>query len=138
MPIYAYICLECGLKSEALRKMSESSSPYECPDCSSMNTKKAVTAPAIHLAVDGQNFRGSGKADFDKMVGASAEKKWDDINQKQAKRDAVRKSTGADALTRTPDGGYAPASQGNLDRRTTAYKKFAFAKKTGTRIDHDS
>ena len=103
-----------------------------------MNTTKAVTAPAIHLAVDNQNFRGSGKADFDKMVGASAEKKWDIINKKQAVRNAVRQATGADALTRKPGGGYAPASQGNLDRRTKAYKKFAYAKKTGVRIDHDS
>lgn len=51
MPIYEYICQECGRKTEVLQRMNEK--PLKiCPHCGG-RLKKAFSAPAIQ-------FKGSG------------------------------------------------------------------------------
>jgi len=43
MPLYEYICKDCGNKFEELRKANEADLPIECPKCKSKNTKKALS-----------------------------------------------------------------------------------------------
>lgn len=41
MPIYEYVCEQCGRRSEALRKMDEADAPLACEGCGSERTKRA-------------------------------------------------------------------------------------------------
>ncbi len=48
MPIYLYICNNCGHELEALQKISDP--PFqECPACGSLTLQKQVTAAAFRL-----------------------------------------------------------------------------------------
>lgn len=46
MPLYDYMCPECG-PFEALAPMSSSAAPCTCPDCSVPSPRVILTAPAI-------------------------------------------------------------------------------------------
>jgi putative FmdB family regulatory protein len=52
MPIYEYICKNCGEKTEVIQRMGEKPLT-SCPHCGKRALKKAVSAPAIQ-------FKGSG------------------------------------------------------------------------------
>lgn len=43
MPIYEYLCRNCGNHFEELRKFSEKDRDIECPKCKSKNTQIAVS-----------------------------------------------------------------------------------------------
>jgi putative FmdB family regulatory protein len=44
MPIYEYQCQSCGLKFETLRSMKDADSPMACKNCTSVKTKRLVSA----------------------------------------------------------------------------------------------
>lgn len=137
MPLYEYDCMDCGLRSETLRSMSKRDDPFTCPACGSKDTTKAVSTPNVIMPADG-TFRGSGKAEMDKRIGASAEQKREHYRQEQQKRNAVRQQSGQAAIGRKSDGTYAPVSQERLQSRENAFKKFDYAKRTGTKVVHES
>jgi len=136
MPHYDYQCYDCGVLSEKRRNIAQADDPFKCPECGSENTKRAIAAPAVQGSLDPQNLKGSGKADFDRIVGRDAERRWEHINGEAAKKDAVRKETGQQAIGRKSDGSYAPVPQERLKYRDAAYKEFDHARKTGTKIEH--
>ena len=41
MPIYEYVCQDCGTRTEALRKMDEADAPLACGKCGSEKTRRA-------------------------------------------------------------------------------------------------
>ncbi len=43
MPIYEYVCRDCGEKFEKLIRTSTDLSPVKCPDCSSEQVQKKVS-----------------------------------------------------------------------------------------------
>ncbi|MGB9840666.1 FmdB family zinc ribbon protein [Thermovenabulum sp.] len=43
MPMFEYICKDCGNRFEELRKANEADLPLECPRCKSKNTKKLIS-----------------------------------------------------------------------------------------------
>lgn len=43
MPIYEYICQECGARFDALRSMKEADAPISCQVCSSLHTQRAIS-----------------------------------------------------------------------------------------------
>lgn len=50
MPIYQYICLDCGEKFEALRSMREIDAPINCDRCESEHTSRLLTVFYAHSA----------------------------------------------------------------------------------------
>ncbi len=52
MPIYEFVCQECGNEFERIRSWSDSSTPV-CTVCAASNVVRRISPPAIH-------FKGSG------------------------------------------------------------------------------
>ena len=42
MPIYEYVCLDCGEKFETLRAMKDSDAPIACQECASYHTSRTI------------------------------------------------------------------------------------------------
>lgn len=42
MPIYEYICLDCGKRFEELRPMRDADAPIACADCESQHTSRML------------------------------------------------------------------------------------------------
>ena len=52
MPIYEYVCTECGHELEALQKLSDE--PLQaCPNCNKDALKKKISAPGFRLSGSG-------------------------------------------------------------------------------------
>ena len=43
MPIYEYVCLDCGKRFEALRTMREADAPIDCLECKSQHTSRQLS-----------------------------------------------------------------------------------------------
>lgn len=52
MPIYEFVCQDCGCEFEKIQSFSDSSTPA-CPECQGVHVQRRLSAPAIH-------FKGSG------------------------------------------------------------------------------
>ena len=77
MPIYEYVCNECGHEFDKLQKISDA--PLEdCPDCEKPALKKKISAPGFRLAGSGW-YETDFKADKQKNLSKSdsAEKSGD-------------------------------------------------------------
>ena len=74
MPIYEYVCSECGHDFEALQKMSDA--PLrDCPACEKSALKKKISAPGFRLSGSGwyeTDFKSGNQKNLSK--GDSAEK----------------------------------------------------------------
>jgi putative FmdB family regulatory protein len=60
MPIYEYICEDCGHVTEALRAMRDADTAYACEKCESTRTRRAHSVPAAAPSAEG-----GGEAAFD-------------------------------------------------------------------------
>ena len=52
MPIYEYVCNDCGHEFEKLQKISDTPLA-DCPDCEQPSLKKKISAPGFRLAGSG-------------------------------------------------------------------------------------
>lgn len=52
MPIYEYVCSDCGHEFEKLQKMSDEPLLY-CPACEQQSLKKKISAPGFRLSGSG-------------------------------------------------------------------------------------
>lgn len=120
MPIYEFLCQDCGVKFERLFKsISSTADTSPCPECG--NKVPKVPSVANHTFVHSQRqTRGplpsnTGTSDdwnFDKTIGRDAAEKWETINARNAHKDRMirdaRKSgqevTSKEQLVRTRDG----------------------------------
>ena len=50
MPIYEYICSDCGLKFELLRALSQSNEEASCPNCH--NSAERILSPVASFSKD--------------------------------------------------------------------------------------
>lgn len=75
MPIYEYVCNECGHDFDALQKMSDA--PLrDCPACEKSALKKIISAPGFRLSGSGwyeTDFKSDNQKNLSK--GDSADKK---------------------------------------------------------------
>lgn len=142
MPIYEFLCQDCGVKFERLFKsINSAADSAPCPECG--NPVSKVPSVANHSFVHSQSqTRGplpsnTGTSDdwnFDKTIGRDAAEKWEAINARNAHKERMirdaRESgqgvTSKDQLVRTRDGeeGYRvvkePERKGINARRTLA------------------
>ncbi len=68
MPIYEYICNECGHELEALQKMSDAPLS-DCPACEKDGLKKKISAPGFRLSGSGwyeTDFKSDGQKNLAK------------------------------------------------------------------------
>ena len=75
MPIYEYVCSDCGHEFEKLQKISDA--PLrDCPDCETPALKKKISAPGFRLSGSGW-YETDFKSDKQKNLAKadSAEKK---------------------------------------------------------------
>lgn len=74
MPIYEYVCNECGYDFETLQKMSDAPLS-DCPECKKSALKKKISAPGFRLSGSGwyeTDFKSSNQKNLSK--GDSSEK----------------------------------------------------------------
>jgi putative FmdB family regulatory protein len=43
MPIYEYVCQDCGIRFDALRSIKDADSPIACKDCRSEKTSRKIS-----------------------------------------------------------------------------------------------
>ncbi len=43
MPIYEYVCHDCGYQFDAIRQMKDADQPIQCQKCESENTKRKLS-----------------------------------------------------------------------------------------------
>lgn len=131
MPLYTYQC-SCGLQFEASAPMAEHSKPKACPICGSEASRvmPVTVTGSFNHAVEGLPVpQNTGiqqlDAHIDRVIGQSAKKGWEVIDQRyQAKKQVLDhhpEATGHD-LSRNPDGSYRvlPASEKELRQRVEA------------------
>jgi putative FmdB family regulatory protein len=90
MPIYEYVCNECGHNLEALQKMSDTPL-LECPACEKQALKKKISAPGFRLSGSGwyeTDFKSSNQKNLSK--GDSAEKTASQKSDKAADKDSAK------------------------------------------------
>ena len=92
MPIYDYLCSNCGVRTEVIHGI-DAPGPRFCPSCGAENTlRKAFAPPAVH-------FKGSGWAKKDRSSS---------ITKARAKSDAgdggAKTGTSGEASTSSGDG----------------------------------
>lgn len=96
MPIYEYVCADCGHEMEVLQKMSDE--PLRvCPACQAESLKKKVSAAGFRLAGSGwyeTDFKSSGKRN---LAGGGDSKPKADGGGASAKNDSPKKSEAKNA-----------------------------------------
>ena len=63
MPIYAYLCSQCGFRKDVLQKLSDAPLT-QCPHCGAQAFAKQLSAPSFQLKGTGwyaTDFKNSGK-----------------------------------------------------------------------------
>lgn len=97
MPIYPYICNECGHEFDKLQKISDE--PLRsCPECGEEALRKKVTAAAFRLKGTGwyeTDFKDNKNKKDDKKDGAKSDKKDSKTDAKKADSKAGDKSSGS-------------------------------------------
>ena len=96
MPIYEYVCNQCGHKLEALQKLNDTPL-LECPVCEKAALKKKISAPGFRLSGSGwyeTDFKSNNQKNLSK--GDSAEKDSSPKSDKAADKGSA-KSGGKDS-----------------------------------------
>ena len=112
---YEYQCQskDCELVQELiLQSHTQRPEWKKCPACGGRAIQVILTAPAVSKI-------GSADASFDTAIGADAAKRWERIHDRQAKRDKVRKDSGATGLQLTGFDDYKPLP---ADKKLTLVK----------------
>lgn len=91
MPIYEYVCRNCGHELEQLQRLSDEPLT-ECPECAEAQLKRKISAAGFRLAGGGwyeTDFKSDGKRNLaggdDKSGGASADTKKESGSDKTDK-----------------------------------------------------
>jgi len=93
MPIYEYVCKECGHQLEALQKMSDAPL-LECPACAKEALKKKISAPGFRLSGSGwyeTDFKSNNQKNLSK--GDSTEKGSSSKAEKPAAKDSTKSTS---------------------------------------------
>ena len=93
MPIYEYVCNECGHSLEALQKMNDAPL-LQCPACVTNALKKKISAPGFRLSGSGwyeTDFKSNNQKNLSK--GDSAEKDSSRKSDKAADKDSAKSAS---------------------------------------------
>ena len=71
MPIYEFVCQDCGHEFEKIQSFSDSSTP-SCPNCQGRHVQRRLSAPAIHFKGSGWYITDSRNAAKGSAMGSSA------------------------------------------------------------------
>ncbi len=105
MPIYEYVCNDCGHGFEALQKMSDA--PLrDCPACEKSALKKKISAPGFRLSGSGwyeTDFKSGNQKNLSK--GDSADKNTSDksSDKSSANPDDKKKADGKEKAAKKED-----------------------------------
>jgi len=97
MPIYEYVCNECGHQLEALQKMSDAPL-LECPACEKDALKKKISAPGFRLSGSGwyeTDFKSNNQKNLSKedSTEKGSSSKSDKATDKSSDKSANKNST---------------------------------------------
>lgn len=96
MPIYAYLCTDCGFRKDVLQKVADAALTI-CPQCGAAAFQKQLSAPSFQLKGTGwyaTDFKNSGKPAAAPAAKAGAEGSSSDSS---ATADGASKSDTASA-----------------------------------------
>jgi putative FmdB family regulatory protein len=96
MPIYEYVCTNCGERTEVIQRVGEKP-VASCPHCGKRALKKAISAPAIQFKGSGwyvTDYARAKKEEGSSSKGEKAEKSSD--GEKAGKAEKVESSDKAD------------------------------------------
>lgn len=145
MPTYEYYCQTCNVKFDELliqkQEIEEFQDFYPCPTCGELS-------PRVPSVINFQ-FKGNAEGDptklgnsgvhdldypsMDKAVGRSANRRWKQINERKAKRDAARRELGTNVISTNgldTDGAVRPVSPDVAKNREIGIKSFKRALKS--------
>lgn len=115
MAIREYKCEGCGLLTEKIIATNLTPDPtIKCPRCSELAQFKAIPS-SFGLLTD--NFS---QQKMDVAIGKDADRRWEDINTRQATRDRVRQQSGQMGLTMVGRNEFAPVPEATKALRTEA------------------
>jgi putative FmdB family regulatory protein len=114
MPIYEFVCKECGQKFEEVKKYDDNSA--NCPVCSS-EAERIMSATNFSVV-------GSTNQSVDSIIGRDAEQKWIDINNRKSIRDKQLGKTDSEINQKNQN-----RISGLLNRQQQAYGVIDKAKK---------
>lgn len=87
MPLYRYICTECNLEFEELKKYEQRDDKTKCPDCGSVESKRVIPVSfGIKTILNPKKDTIYTPKEIDKVVGADADKKWQAYDERWKKR----------------------------------------------------
>lgn len=103
MPIYEFVCRECGTQFEHMQSFSAKGHP-PCPQCQSQHVSRMLSRPAIHFKGSGwyiTDSKGSSKQSANGAPG-SGEAAAESTSAPSKEESAPAKESGAAAQTNTP------------------------------------
>ncbi len=114
MPIYEFVCQQCGHEFERIQSFSDTSTP-ECPHCAAVEVNRQVSRPAIH-------FKGSGWYITDsKEKGKKPSKESANGSTTEAGADANTDATAKPETASKAEGGETKSSSnGSADKKASA------------------
>lgn len=95
MPIYEYVCNECGHDFEALQKMSDAPL-LDCPACEKSALKKKISAPSFRLSGSGW-YETDFKSDNQKNLS-----KGDSVDKNTSDKSSDKSSAKPDGKEKAP------------------------------------
>lgn len=119
MPLFEYTC-SCGVRHEHLvLPPNQPPATHPCPRCKEPAQKRDFPT-SIALARSGMD-----NAPLDNYIGKDAERRWEDIHQRQEVRNKVRKETGSAGLTMVGRNDFQPLSPDKRELRTSLNETIA-------------
>jgi putative FmdB family regulatory protein len=113
MPVYSFKCPKCTLKFEKALK-HDHSGDVQCPSCSGVSNK----LPPKNVAGRIGEVTSLNK-EVDLKVGADADKRWEEYEERKSQKEKIRKETGSEWISRDLDGGYSPLTVVKDDKIVT-------------------
>jgi putative FmdB family regulatory protein len=99
MPIYEYVCNECGHEFDALQKMSDPPLS-DCPDCKKTALKKKISAPGFRLSGSGwyeTDFKSGNQKNLSKGDSADKDSSGKSSDKSSTGTEVKNKSTSKEA-----------------------------------------
>ena len=114
MPIYEFVCQDCGHEFEKIQSFSDSSTPA-CPNCQGRHVQRRLSAPAIHFKGSGWYITDSRNAAKGSAVGSSA-----GADSDGGKGEAGKSETGKSETGKSEPAPAAPAPAKDTAKTATA------------------
>ena len=117
MPIYEYVCHDCGHEFERIQSWSDSAPA--CTACSSLNVTRQLSPPAIHFKGSGWYITDSKKGQKGKN-GANGVSGTNGAGKDSDSGDVEKSSESKDASSKDADSKTASASDAKSEAKSSA------------------